>query len=376
MADYTTMIQGPLPGGEDDALEHSLVFTEGASRGRRVVIEDGESLEIGRKGPGLVLDDPSVSGRHCRIRRDGPALTVADLGSTNGTFIGGTRVEGTATLPVGMLLRVGGTALRHECRAPDQVEAQGQQRSEFERAARYVQALLPEPISHPEIAFHWCFVPSEQLGGDGLGYQRTDDRWSFYVLDVSGHGLGSALHAVSILNVLQKRSLPDVDFGSPAEVLSALNARFGMRDHGGLFFTLWYGVWDPATRRLEYASAGHPPGLLVDASGEGEVVRLQTPSLALGILPQGKYPTESVVVAACSRLYLFTDGVYDIETPSGQRWTVDDLEQLILEGDGPTGPNASEPERIRQGVERASGATVVDDFTLVAIAFESVAQAP
>ena len=291
MSDYTTMIQGPRPEGDDGALEHSLVVTEGAQSGRRVVLEDGEAIEIGRKGPGLLLDDPSVSGRHCRVERHGSVLTVSDLGSTNGTYVGSTPVEGTATLPVGMILRVGGTGLRHECRSAEEVEAAGHQRSAFERAARYVEGLLPEPRSEPGLSFQWCFVPSEQLGGDGLGYEPLGERWAFYVLDVSGHGLGSALHAVSILNLLQKRTLPDVDFASPADVLGALNSRFGMREHGGLFFTFWYGVWDPESRQLEYASAGHPPGILIEASGSTD--RLQTPSLALGILPTSQYTVET-----------------------------------------------------------------------------------
>ena len=47
-------------------------------------------------------------------------------------------------------------------------------------------------------------------------------------------------------------------------MLAALNRAFPMEEHAGRFFTIWYGVYDRTSRKLSYASAGHPPAILLD----------------------------------------------------------------------------------------------------------------
>ena len=81
-------------------------------------LEDGREMEVGARvtigGAGenhLVLDDPFVSGWHCVVRRQGGRVVVVDLGSRNGTFVGGVRVAAGELLP-GMRLTVGRTGMR------------------------------------------------------------------------------------------------------------------------------------------------------------------------------------------------------------------------------------------------------------------------
>ena len=132
------------------------------------------------------------------------------------------------------------------------------------QAARYVQSLLPEKLRRGPIAADWRFVPSAELGGDSFGYDWVDpDHFAFYLLDVSGHGVGSALLSVSALNALRSQSLPQADFRDPGQVLTALNRAFQMDQQNGLFFTIWYGIYHRPTRRLDYAGGGHPPALLL-----------------------------------------------------------------------------------------------------------------
>src|SRR5207249_1757927 len=80
---------------------------------------------------------------------------------------------------------------------------------EVAQAARYVVSLLPAPLTG-EVRTEWRFVPSTQLGGDMFGYHWIDpDHLAVYLLDVSGHGVGSSLLAVSASNVLAAQSLRD-----------------------------------------------------------------------------------------------------------------------------------------------------------------------
>ena len=75
--------------------------------------------------------------------------------------------------------------------------------SELAEAADYVRSLLPAPLVG-NINTQALFVPSAQLGGDCFDhYWLDDDHLAIYLLDVSGHGVGSALLSVSVLNILQ-----------------------------------------------------------------------------------------------------------------------------------------------------------------------------
>lgn len=76
-------------------------------------------VRIGRSAPAdVVLADPRISRTHCEVTFADGEVIVSDLDSTNGTFVDDERVEGTAPLPVGSILQVGGIRLVHEVRAP------------------------------------------------------------------------------------------------------------------------------------------------------------------------------------------------------------------------------------------------------------------
>ena len=143
------------------------------------------------------------------------------------------------------------------------VESQRHLLRELNQAAKYVRSLLPEPLDGA-VRTRWRFEPSSHLGGDFFGYDWIDrDHFAVYLLDVSGHGVGAALLSASVANVLRGRSLPDTDFSDAGSVLSRLNDAFPMDRHDEKYFTIWYGVFDRVGRGLSYASAGHPPALLL-----------------------------------------------------------------------------------------------------------------
>ena len=129
-------------------------------------------------------------------------------------------------------------------------------------------------------------------------------------------GIGSCLMSIGILHVLQSASLRDVDFRDPERVLASLNARYQMTNLDDLFFTLWYGVNCPDTRRLDYSSAGHPPALLLERNG-GQMQQLGSASLPIACMPNASYVGTCVEIPPRSRLYLFSDGAFEIQRPSG-----------------------------------------------------------
>ena len=96
------------------ATVRSRLFGDGleALALRPPAIAVGEALVVGREpGANLVVDDPAVSRRHLLLRREAEGWSVVDLGSLNGTFVNGFRVE-RAMLEPRDELRVGDTLLR------------------------------------------------------------------------------------------------------------------------------------------------------------------------------------------------------------------------------------------------------------------------
>ena len=209
-------------------------------------------------------------------------------------------------------------------------EKQRELAAEVNRAARYVQSLLPAPITSGSFAVNWKFVPSTQLAGDMFGYHWIDKKhFAIYLLDVSGHGVGSALLAVSAANVISSGGLPGVDPRDPGRVMTKLNEMFQMERQDGKYFTIWYGVYRPAERALAYCNAGHPPALLYSA---GEVQQLEADGPAVGMVPELPYETRTTEVGKGARLLIYSDGVFEVEKPDGQMWQYTDfVEQIVPE---------------------------------------------
>ncbi len=85
-----------------------LLVTDGPRAGER--IEFAEELEIGREADGLKLDDEEASRRHTKLRTVEGGLEAEDLGSLNGTWVNGARIEGVAKLAPGDVLKIGQTS--------------------------------------------------------------------------------------------------------------------------------------------------------------------------------------------------------------------------------------------------------------------------
>ncbi len=108
-----------------------------------------------------------------------------------------------------------------------------------------------------------------------------------YLLDVSGHGLGAALPALAVINLLRSQNLGQVNYYRPNEVLNGLNKTFQMSDYNDKYFTIWYGVYNCKNRQLIYSSAGHPPAILLTPTPDEKLIetQLKTPGLPVGMFP-------------------------------------------------------------------------------------------
>jgi len=238
-------------------------------------------------------------------------------------------------------------------------ESEAHMGAELQKAAKYVESLLDPPMDRPELCTEWTFIPSASLGGDCFGYHWIDaDRFACYIVDVCGHGVGPALLSVAALSLL--RSMPKEEMLDPKTVLDRLNVNFPMTRHNGMFFTMWYGVYDRRDRSLVWSGAAHPPSIVIGPSG---LRRLESQAMMIGVIPELGATNDRITVGVGEKLYLYSDGVFELKLADGSYWSL----EPFVEAMGQAGAG-SRMERIQALTRRLNGGDqFADDYSMVEI---------
>lgn len=236
---------------------------------------------------------------------------------------------------------------------------------DLELAADYVRRLLP-PYCNSPVTIHWQYVPTADLGGDIFGYQALDkDHFAIYLLDVTGHGLDSALLAVTVANAIRSTSLPNVDFRYPAQVLEALNDAFPMERYGDKLFTIWYAVYQPATQILRWSGGGHPEALLYPP-GVTEPVRLDSLGPMMGVAQGVPFDEEERTIEPGAKLFIYSDGVHEIQISEEETWKFEEFVQFLSQVYSREEPTQLLLEHVR---ELNGSDQLEDDFSIMEVRF-------
>jgi len=335
---------------DDDPAIQILLKRTLISQGYEVVVaNDGEQglAQARQLGPGLVICDwnmPGMTGLEvCRQVKATPHLSttifillpartsledrVAGLDAGADDFLSKPieMAELKARVRAGLRLHQLSRDLQHQKQLLE---------AELAEAAEYVGSILPERLGGPPVTIDARFIPSRQLGGDGFDYYWLDsEHLAIYLLDASGHVLRAALPTLSVLNLLRSRALPNINYYQPSDVLRRLNETFQMTQRNDKYFTIWYGVYNQVKRQLTYASAGHPPAILLSGTPATSihVHRLKTLGLPVGMFPDADYADECCEVNDLSTLYIFSDGIYEINQSDGTVWGLEPFIKLLAE---------------------------------------------
>jgi serine phosphatase RsbU (regulator of sigma subunit) len=355
----------PMPPLQTDAPAHLLLVLADNAPPRHIPLR-GLPLTIGRIAPSeLVLDGGTVSRRHCRLEMQDDCVVLTDLDSTNGTFVNSERVTAPVMLEDGAHITIGAHALRYHRRSQQEMAGWEALDRELGEASDYVLSILPQPITTGPVQTDWHYQPCTRLGGDTFGYQMLDSHcFAAFMLDVAGHGAGSALFSVTVANALRQRMLPEVDFRDPAAVIRGLNRAFPIEQHNNLFFTIWYGVYDVVQRVLAFATAGHHPAFLL-SPGAAQPQPLGTRNPSIGIAADREVTVARASVPPGSSLFLFSDGVFEITDRDGREWDLSQILSLLPVMSGPGGPR-----RLYDTVRAAARpGPLEDDFSALALRF-------
>lgn len=246
----------------------------------------------------------------------------------------------------------------------DLTDTQKELQSELSEAAIFVFSILPEPIKS-DLIVEWRFIPSRELGGDAFGYHYIDEEnLAIYLIDVAGHGVGSALLSVSVVNIMRTQSLTDTDFHNPSDVLFSLNQVFQMDNHGDKFFTLWYGVLNKKTLELKYSCAGHPPAFLARMTFNNikEIQKIGTRNNFIGFLPNIKFESKSFKMQKRDSLYIYSDGLSELLDKNNKMISEDEFIKSINEYD-----DKSIDELLINLRDKQKNHTFTDDCSIIKI---------
>lgn len=160
------------------------------------------------------------------------------------------------------------------------------------------------------------------LGGDCYDFMPlADDRLAVVVGDASGKGLAAALMIANVQSSLRTAALFTAN--DLAALLKVVNHQAYTSSLTDRYATLFYGVFDGATRTLRYVNAGHTPPIVLRRNGS--IDKLETGGAPVRMFPDSSYEEGAVQLGPGDVVITYTDGVIEAANQSGEEWGVQRL---------------------------------------------------
>ncbi len=187
------------------------------------------------------------------------------------------------------------------------------------------------PAHHPQIGgidISAKAIPALQVGGDFYDFIRLDEeKLGLVIADVSGKGMPAALLMALSCALIRVISSEDISLQA---VLEKTNSRIQEYAAEGYFVTVFYGILDPAGKKLQYIRAGHNPPLLYRRSSD-QFIFLEGKGTGLGVVKDINLETKELELLPGDILILFTDGVTEAINQQNEEFGVDRLGSLVRE---------------------------------------------
>ncbi|SFR38770.1 Serine phosphatase RsbU, regulator of sigma subunit [Yoonia tamlensis] len=239
------------------------------------------------------------------------------------------------------------------------------------RAAATAQRQLLPDLQEDIMGFRIAsaFVPSAIVSGDMFGcFPISDTKLGFYAVDVSGHGVHASLLSVAIGHLItpayfRTQTMLNDLAPDPAALVTSLNDRFSPSDNDD-YFTMFCGIVDTATGRLDYCQAGYPSPYYVDLTGATEPVG--DGGFPVGMIPSATYENKIHHLDAGGALIICSDAACEAENPSHELFGNDRVRMVAA-----TTPFAGVQDIPTHIVDALNmwrdGKPLEDDLTVVAI---------
>ena len=201
--------------------------------------------------------------------------------------------------------------------------------SELKVAHNIQMSMLPKTFPpYPErkdIDIYGMLKPAKAVGGDLFDFYIREEQLFFCIGDVSGKGVPASLVMTLTRSLFRNIS---VHTTNPSEIVSTLNGALTEDNENNMFVTLFVGVLNLSTGRLNYCNAGHNAPLLVGK----EVTKLAVESnLPLGVMAEQTFTSQETVINRDTVIFLYTDGLSEAENVNHEQFGEDRISAVLQE---------------------------------------------
>lgn len=214
-------------------------------------------------------------------------------------------------------------------------------KEDLRMAQKLQEAIIPKTkpdVSHINVGS--VFISLEAVSGDYLDIiEIDDDHLGLLIVDVSGHGVPSALVTTMAKVSFNSHSTPEV---STAEICEKVNLdlckAIGDSDY---YCTAFYIIFNLNTFEIEYTSCGHPQAVLMRTT-TNELIELQTKGFYIGAADFATYFSDKTTLQKGDKIILYTDGIVEAENSEGEIYDFDRLFQFVRDNQNLQGQEFSD----------------------------------
>lgn len=249
-------------------------------------------------------------------------------------------------------------------------EANTKIENELAIAGRIQMNLLPKKFPpYPELTDQFdlfaSLTPAKEVGGDLYDFILIDDLLYFAIGDVSGKGVPAAMF-MAITRSLFQHVVHHYEHS--AQIAQSLNRSLTKNNKENMFVTLFIGVLDITSGKINYCNAGHDFPILLNA--EGANVLESVPNIPLGVMRDYEFHEEELQLELNDSLFLYTDGITEALDVNHEMFGIERLTGNLRLLD--TCSSRDIVNLISESVKRHSiGEPQTDDMTLLNIKWKN-----
>jgi sigma-B regulation protein RsbU (phosphoserine phosphatase) len=243
----------------------------------------------------------------------------------------------------------------------EQMEVERRTEQEMQIARQVQSRLLPQQA--PSLKTLDCCgkcIQTRAVGGDYYDFlDFGSGRLGLVLADISGKGMSAALLMANLQANLRGQyalALEDVP-----RLLRSVNQLFYRNTETCHYATMFFAIYDDATRRLRYVNCGHNPPIVIRANGD--IVRLAATATVLGLFEEWDCDAAECALAPGDVLVIYTDGISEAGPNEDEQYGEERL--IVTTGEHPLRSAKKIVDSILTDVQQASRGRQADDMTLI-----------
>ena len=236
------------------------------------------------------------------------------------------------------------------------------------RIARDIQmSMVPNIFPDREgLDLYATIAPAKEVGGDLYAYLLLGDMLYFCLGDVSGKGVPASLFMAQATRLFRTLATQHM---MPADIANQMNEALTEDNEQGMFVTMFIGLADLNSGKLDFCNAGHNSPLVIEPTADGKPYARfmhMLPNAPIGMWPMLKFQGEVIDNIKGQRLFIYSDGLNEAEDGELQQFGNDRLKEILTSRPFENAKDLI--ETLREAVEEhRKGADPNDDLTMMCL---------